>query len=72
LFLKNSKEPAVLVGTHSVYLCHPFLVHSAQAHRGKTPKFMAQPPLLLRNELTIADSDHGYSPVEQAIRLALD
>jgi hypothetical protein len=56
----------------TVYLCHPFLVHSAQVHNGNRPKFMAQPPLLLRNELTIADSDMGYSPVERAIRLALD
>jgi len=55
----------------TVYLCHPFLVHSAQPHRGNTPKFMAQPPLLLRNELTITDSDTGYAPVEEAIRLAL-
>lgn len=55
----------------TVYLCHPFLVHSAQPHRGNTPKFMAQPPLLLRNELTITDSDAGYAPVEEAIRLAL-
>lgn len=28
-----------------VYLCHPFLVHAAQPHRGSTPRFMAQPPL---------------------------
>ncbi|HEY3708925.1 MAG TPA: phytanoyl-CoA dioxygenase family protein [Amycolatopsis sp.] len=28
-----------------VYLCHPFLVHAAQPHRGRTPRFMAQPPL---------------------------
>jgi hypothetical protein len=33
--------------------------------------FMAQPPLLLRNELTIAHSETGYTPVEKAIRLAL-
>lgn len=56
----------------TVYLCHPFLVHSAQPHTGTVPKFMAQPPLLLRGELTIADSTVGYTPVEQAIRLALD
>lgn len=56
----------------TVYLCHPFIVHSAQPHRGTIPKFMAQPPLLLRGELTVSDSDAGYSPVEQAIRLALD
>jgi hypothetical protein len=30
----------------TVYLCHPFLVHAAQPHRGTTPRFMAQPPLL--------------------------
>jgi hypothetical protein len=55
----------------TVYLCHPFLVHRAQAHKGSTPKFMAQPPLLFRNELTIANSLIDYTPVEQAIRLAL-
>jgi len=32
----------------TVYLCHPFLVHAAQAHRGTVPRFMAQPPLLPR------------------------
>jgi hypothetical protein len=30
----------------TVYLCHPFLVHAAQIHRGSQPRFMAQPPLL--------------------------
>ena len=30
----------------TVYLCHPFLVHAAQRHRGSTPKFMAQPPVV--------------------------
>jgi hypothetical protein len=30
----------------TVYLCHPFLVHAAQIHRGSSPRFMAQPPLL--------------------------
>jgi hypothetical protein len=28
-----------------VYLCHPFLVHAAQPHHGRSPRFMAQPPL---------------------------
>ena len=56
----------------TVYLCHPFLVHSAQLHRGSIPKFMAQPPLLLKGELSISDADVGYSPVEQAIRKASD
>lgn len=55
----------------TIYLCHPFLVHSAQAHRGMNPKFMAQPPLQLRGELTISGSDNGYTPVAQAIRLGI-
>jgi hypothetical protein len=33
----------------TVYLCHPFLVHAAQIHRGLQPRFMAQPPLLPRS-----------------------
>ncbi|WP_209405239.1 hypothetical protein [Pseudozobellia sp. WGM2] len=56
----------------TVYLCHPFLVHSAQPHNGSRPKFMAQPPLLLRDELSISDSDIDCSPIEQAIRLGID
>lgn len=70
--LPNREEAYATGKAGTVYLCHPFLVHSAQALKGSTPKFMAQPPLLLRNELTISDSDVGYTPVEQAIRLALD
>ncbi len=30
----------------TVCLCHPFLVHRAQDHRGTRPKIMAQPPLM--------------------------
>jgi hypothetical protein len=56
----------------SIYLCHPFIVHAAQVHRGQIPKFMAQPPLRLRSELTISGSETAYAPVEKAIRLALD
>lgn len=51
----------------TVYLCHPFIVHAAQAHHGTTPKFMAQPPLLLREDLSVG----GASPVERAIGGAL-
>ena len=28
-----------------VYLCHPFLIHAAQSHRGRVLRFIAQPPL---------------------------
>ena len=55
----------------TVYLCHPFLVHSAQAHRGKTPKFMAQPPLFTKNDLSPLMEKESYPPVEIAIRKAL-
>jgi hypothetical protein len=29
----------------TVYLCHPFLIHAAQIHRGKSPRVISQPPL---------------------------
>ncbi|WP_228691304.1 hypothetical protein [Lunatimonas sp.] len=56
----------------TIFLCHPFLVHSAQPHRGSTPKFMAQPPLLLRGEVSTSGYDSSLSPVERAIRLGID
>ena len=70
--LPKRKEVYATGKAGTVYLCHPFIVHSAQPHRGTIPKFMAQPPLLLRGELSVSDSADGYTPVEQAIRLALD
>jgi hypothetical protein len=49
-----AREEAFAVGeAGTVYLCHPFLVHSAQGHRGKEPKFMAQPPLMSKAELNL-------------------
>ncbi|MFI9719879.1 phytanoyl-CoA dioxygenase family protein [Streptomyces sp. NPDC052396] len=54
-----------------VYLCHPFLIHSAQPHRGGAPKFMAQPPLLPTGLLDLERADGAYSPVERAVRLGL-
>lgn len=66
------REEALATGkAGTIYLCHPFLVHSAQPHKGSEPKFMAQPPLLLKNELIITDTTSGYAPVEEAIRQAL-
>jgi hypothetical protein len=70
--LPKRKEVYATGKAGTVYLCHPFLVHSAQPHSGTLPKFMAQPPLLLRGELAISDSTEGYTPVEQAIRLGLE
>ncbi|MET7640154.1 phytanoyl-CoA dioxygenase family protein [Streptomyces sp. NPDC005438] len=55
-----------------VFLCHPFLVHRAQRHRGTAPRVIAQPPLVPREEgLTLEREDGAYSPVERAVRAGL-
>lgn len=51
----------------TVYLCHPFVVHAAQPHRGREPRFMAQPPLRPRGAF---DPARPPSPVQIAIRKA--
>jgi hypothetical protein len=51
----------------TVFLCHPFLVHAAQAHRGTLPRFMAQPPLMPKGEF---DPAQPPSIVQIAIREA--
>lgn len=56
-----------LAGT--IYVCHPFLVHAGQRHRGTRPRFLAQPPILPREPLDPWRPEP--SPVERAIRLAL-
>ncbi len=55
----------------TVYICHPFLVHAAQKHRGSTPRFMAQPSIGLAKAYQLERPDGAYSPVEIAIRRAL-
>lgn len=57
----------------TVYLCHPFLIHGAQPHRGRSPRFMAQPPLLPKadDSIKLIRDDASYSPVEAAIRIGL-
>lgn len=47
-FSESAHRPEALATgpAGTVYLCHPFLVHAAQPHRGTRPRFMAQPPLL--------------------------
>jgi hypothetical protein len=55
----------------TVYLCHPFLIHAAQRHRGETPRFMSQPPLAPAVPLCLERADEAYSAVEIAIREAL-
>jgi len=55
----------------TVYLCHPFISHAAQPHRGAAPKFMAQPPLGLKQPFTLQNSSRNILPVERAIIDAL-
>lgn len=67
----HCREVAATGEAGTVYLCHPFLVHAAQPHRGSRPRFMAQPPLLPASPDGL-DLERGEAPVERAIRLALD
>jgi hypothetical protein len=69
---QDEKEVLATGNAGTVYLCHPFLLHAAQPHRGSSPRFMAQPPLTPRVPFELNRADGSYSPVEQAIRLALD
>ncbi|WP_279582684.1 2OG-Fe(II) oxygenase family protein [Fodinicola feengrottensis] len=53
-----------------VYLCHPFVVHTATwPHRGTTPRMMAQPAVHVRSGFTLDGTD--TSPVAQAIMAGL-
>jgi hypothetical protein len=53
-----------------VYLCHPFLVHAAGwPHRGTQPRYIAQPPLALREPLDL--DANPVTPLERSIALAL-
>ncbi|MEY3239114.1 MAG: hypothetical protein RIR11_552 [Bacteroidota bacterium] len=66
------KEEVVATGkAGTVYLCHPFVVHAAQNHCGTTPKFMAQPPLLTKNDFNINKINTQLCPVEKAILMGL-
>lgn len=64
-------EQLAIGAAGTVYLCHPFLVHSAQKHQGKKPRFIAQPPLFPREPICLARPNGDYSPVEEAIRRAI-
>jgi hypothetical protein len=64
----STKEEIFATGkAGTVYLCHPFIVHSAQNHYGTTPKFMAQPPLLTKYDFNLNKINVLLSPVEKAI-----
>ena len=64
-------EVAATGAAGTVYLCHPFLVHAAQKHRGTRPRFLAQPALMPAEPFRLEREDGQYSPVEEAIRVGL-
>jgi len=71
-FASSAHRPVVTAAgdAGTVYLCHPFLVHAAQAHHGERPRFLAQPPLLPMHS---DHSSHGeLNVVEQATARALE
>lgn len=55
----------------TVYLCHPFLVHAAQKHRGTQPRFLAQPGLFPKKPFSLFNKENHYNAVESAIRLGI-
>ncbi len=69
----TSRRPQVLATGEegTVYLCHPFIAHAAQPHRGSNPRFMAQPPLMPAKEFQMHREDDDYSPVEKAILMGI-
>jgi len=54
-----------------VWLCHPFVMHAAQRHRGGRVKFMAQPPLAGTGPIDPTRPAAERSPVEEAVHRAL-
>jgi hypothetical protein len=64
-------EAAATGEAGTVYLCHPFIIHAAQKHRGTEPRFLAQPSLALAKPYRLKRAASAYSPVEIAIRQAL-
>lgn len=61
------KEALATGKAGTVYICHPFIAHAAQAHHGTLPKFMAQPPLLMKGDFNINRPESELCPVEKAI-----
>ena len=68
---EGMREALATGAAGTVYLCHPFLIHSAQPHRGDGPRFLAQPPLILKTPFDLCQSNKKHSLVEEAILLGL-
>jgi hypothetical protein len=68
----RDRPPALATGARGdVFLCHPFLVHAAQPHHGRVPRFMAQPELAPTVAIDPYRAEAELSPVERVIRDAL-
>ena len=55
-----------------IYLCHPFLVHAAQANHGTRPRFIGQPAILANYPYRFDRPAAELSPVELTIRRGLE
>jgi len=69
---RGMREVTATGAAGTVYLCHPFLMHSAQPHRGTRPRFLAQPPLSPAAPFELERADGDYSLVEKGILLGLN
>jgi Phytanoyl-CoA dioxygenase (PhyH) len=69
----SSARPVVVASGRAgdVYLCHPFLVHAAQAPQGSVPRLMAQPGLANTRPFAIEKVAAVLAPVEVAVRRGL-
>lgn len=54
-----------------VYLCHPFLYHTAASNHSGQPRFMCNRTTPLKERMRLHREDGDYSPVEVSIRNAL-
>ncbi|CAM5555373.1 phytanoyl-CoA dioxygenase [Streptomyces spiroverticillatus] len=65
---EGRREVSAVGEAGDVYLCHPFLIHSAQSVRGTAPRFIAQPPLVPTGLLDLTGAEP--TPVERAVLAA--
>lgn len=72
-FAQSANRPVALATGEAgtVYLCHPFVVHGVEPHRGTRPSFIAQPALRPASPLMLDRPNGDYSAIETAIRRAL-
>lgn len=55
-----------------VHLCHPFLVHAASwPHRGRSPRFISQPPIGLNGSLQLDGEIRPLFVVARTVRRSL-